>query len=225
MNNLHYDYSIGWFTDWLDQKYESEKKFINVHLPFGNNRLERGKKLFLDMAKECERRSFFIRFVVTDPTIKFGQGGDWLIDRKEIIETKILKQYLGLGTNSPTISENHEVRLQAMYLQELESRTDLNQDYDIYITDYGSPDMVSGEFAEYNNTVAPFREYVIQKLPKNGLIISFQFTEEQSGVIDSYWAKIQSDNLRLIHSPTVIKDQRNKCTMRYEVWEKAQGKV
>ena len=224
MNNLHYDYSIGWFTDWLDQKYESEKKFINVHLPMGNGQLERYEKLFLAMAKECERRSFFIRFVVTDPTIKFGQEGDWLIDREEVIETKTLKQYLGLGTNSLTISENHEVRLQAMYLQELESRKDLNQDYDIYITDYDVPDMPS-EFAEYNNTVAHFREYVIQKLPKNGLIISFLVFEEQSGEINSYWAKIQSDNLRLIHSPTVIKDQRDKCTMRYEVWEKAQTKV
>jgi hypothetical protein len=224
MNNFLYDYSIGWFIDWLDQKYESEKKFINVHLPFGKNRLERGKKLFLAMAKECERRSFFIRFVVTDPTIQFGQGADWLIDREETIETKALKQYLGLGINSLTISENHEVRLQGMYLQELESRTDLNQDYDIYITDYDVPDMPS-EFAEYNNTVAHFREYVIQKLPKNGLIISFLVFEEQSGEINSYWAKIQSDNLRLIHSPTVIKDQRDKCTMRYEVWEKAQTKV
>jgi hypothetical protein len=225
MNNLHYDYSIGWFTDCLDQKYENEKKFINVHLPMGNNRLERGKKLFLAMAKECERRSFFIRFVVTDPTIKFGQEGDWLIDREEVIETKTLKQYLGLGINSLTISENHEVRLQAMCLQELESRKDLNQDYDIYITDYDVPDMVSSEFAEYNNTVAQFREYVIQKLPKNGLIISFLVYEDQSGEINSYWAKLQSDNLRLIHSPTVIKDQRSECPMWYEVWEKAQAKV
>jgi hypothetical protein len=225
MNNLHYDYSIGWFTDCLDQKYENEKKFINVHLPMGNNRLERGKKLFLAMAKECERRSFFIRFVVTDPTIKFGQEGDWLIDREEVIETKTLKQYLGLGTNSLTISENHEVRLQAMYLQELESRKDLNQDYDIYITDYGYPDRVLGEFAEYNNTVASFREYVIQKLPKDGLIISFEFTLEQSGAINSTWARFQSDNLRLIHPPTLIKNQRSEFPMRYEVWEKAQAKV
>jgi hypothetical protein len=225
MNNLHYDYSIGWFTDCLDQKYENEKKFINVHLPMGNNRLERGKKLFLAMAKECERRSFFIRFVVTDPTIKFGQEGDWLIDREEVIETKTLKQYLGLGINSLTISENHEVRLQAMYLQELESRKDLNQDYDIYITDYGSPDRVLGEFAEYNNTVAPFREYVIQKLPKDGLIISFEFILEQSGAINSTWARFQSDNLRLIHSPTLIKEQKSECPWWYEVWEKAQAKV
>ena len=221
MNNLHYDYSIGWFTDWLDRKYEGAKKFINVHLPCGNSRLERGKKLFLNMAKECEKRNFFIRFVVTDPTVKNGKEGDWLIDREEVIETKALKQYLGLGVNSLTISENHEVRLQGMYLQELESRKDLNLDYDIYITDFGSPDVVSGEFAEYNNTVAPFREYVIQKLPKNGLIISFQFTEEQSGAIDSYWARIQFDNLTLIHPPTLIKDQTNKSRMRYEVWEKA----
>jgi len=225
MNNLHYDYSIGWFTDWLDQKYESEKKFINVHLPMGNNQLERYEKLFLAMAKECERRNFFIRFVVTDPVVKSGQGGDWLIDRQETIETKTLKQYFGLGINSLTISENHEVRLQAMYLQELESRKDLNQDYDIYITDYDVPDMVSSEFAEYNNTVAQFREYVIQKLPKNGLIISFLVYEDQSGEINSYWAKLQSDNLRLIHSPTVIKDQRSECPMWYEVWEKAQAKV
>jgi len=225
MNNFHYDYSIGWFTDWLDQKYESEKKFINAHLPMGNSQLERGKKLFLAMAKECERRSFFIRFVVTDPTIKFGQEGDWLIDREEVIETKTLKQYLGLGTNSLTISENHEVRLQAMYLQELESRTDLNQDYDIYITDFGDPETVDGEFAEYNNTVAPFREYVIQKLPKDGLIISFEFTLEQSGAINSTWGRFQSDNLRLIHPPTLIKNQRSEFPMRYEVWEKAQAKV
>jgi hypothetical protein len=225
MNNLHYDYSIGWFTDWLDQKYESEKKFINVHLPMGNNQLERYEKLFLAMAKECERRNFFIRFVVTDPVVKSGQGGDWLIDRQETIETKTLKQYFGLGINSLTISENHEVRLQAMYLQELESRKDLNQDYDIYITDYGSPDRVLGEFAEYNNTVASFREYVIQKLPKDGLIISFEFTLEQSGAINSTWARFQSDNLRLIHSPTLIKEQKSECPWWYEVWERAQAKV
>jgi hypothetical protein len=177
------------------------------------------------MAKECERRSFFIRFVVTDPVVKSGQGGDWLIDREEVIETKTLKQYLGLGTNSLTISENHEVRLQAMYLQELESRKDLNQDYDIYITDYGYPDRVLGEFAEYNNTVASFREYVIQKLPKDGLIISFEFILEQNGAINSTWARFQSDNLRLIHPPTLIKNQRSEFPMRYEVWEKAQAKV
>ena len=220
MNNLHYDYSIGWFTDWLDQKYEIEKKFINVHLPCGNSRLERGKKLFLAMAKECEKRSFSIRFVVTDPTVKNGKEGDWLIDREEVIETKALKQYLGLGVNSLTISENHEVRLQGMDLQELESRKDLKLDYDIYITDFHLPDN-SVEFAEYNNTVTPFREYVIQKLPKNGLIISFLFTVKQSGVIDSFWAEMQSDNLTLIHPPTLIKDQTYKNQMRYEVWEKA----
>lgn len=220
MNNLHYDYSIGWFTDWLDQKYEIEKKFINVHLPCGNSRLERGKKLFLAMAKECEKRSFFIRFVVTDPTVKNGKEGDWLIDREEVIETKALNQYLGLGVNSLTISENHEVRLQGMYLQELESRKDLNLDYDIFVTDY-VPD---GD--ENNDVIFPFDEYVIQRLSGDGLIINFLIgRENKTGKIDSYWGRVHYDDLKLIQDPTEIWDYIIESTVWYDVWKKGPAEV
>ena len=208
MNNLHYDYSVRWFTDWLDQKYEIEKKFINVHLPCGNNTLKHGKKLFTQMAIEAENRGAIIRFVVTDGYVDTSPSEDR-------IAIKPLKEHLGFGVNSMLISENHEVVLQKMSLQELESRKDLMRDYDIFVTDF----VPYGD--EKNDVIFPFDEYVIQKLPKNGLIISFLVQKEQSGAIDSYWAKMQSDNLTLIHPPTLIKNQTNKTQMRYEVWEKA----
>ena len=116
MNN--FDYTIGWFTDWLDRVCVGKKKIINVHLPCGNNRLKRGKRLFIEMAIEAEKRNALIRFVVTD-------GGVDISPSEDRIAKKTLKEHFRIGVNSMLISKNHEVVLQQMDLQELESRKDL----------------------------------------------------------------------------------------------------
>ncbi len=208
----NFDYTIGWFTDWLDRVCVGKKKFINVHLPCGNNRLKRGKRLFIEMAIEAEKRSAFIRFVVTDPS-------ETMISPSEVrFAEKTLNDHLGFGVNSMRISENHTVILQKIDLQELESREDLKRDYDIQITDC-YPDRYS-EFNRYNDVVFPFDEYVMQRLPDGGLIVDFRVNTTGKGEIISWLGKLSSNNLTLIHQPTEIYDEWDEVTMRYEVWKK-----
>ena len=209
MNN--FDYTIGWFTDWLDRVCVGKKKIINVHLPCGNNRLKRGKRLFIEMAIEAEKRNAFIRFVITDPCVDTSHSEDR-------IAKKPLNDHFGFGVNSMRISENHTVILQKIDLQELESREDLKRDYDIQITDC-SPDPDS-EFDRYNDVVFPFNEYVMQRLPDGGLIIDFRLNTTWKGEIISCLGMLSSNNLTLIHQPTVIDDDWDECTMMYEVWKK-----
>lgn len=209
MNN--FDYTIGWFTDWLDQVCVGKKKIINVHLPCGNNRLKRGKRLFIEMAIEAEKRNAFIRFVVTD-------GGVDISPSEDRIEKKTLKEHFRIGANSMLISNYHEVVLQKMSLQILESRKDLMRDYDIQITDC-SPGPCS-EFDRYNDVVFPFDEYVIQRLPDGGLIIDFRLNTTEKGEIISCLGMLSPNNLTLIHQPTEIYDERDGIAMRYEVWKK-----
>ena len=192
MNN--FDYTIGWFTDWLDRVCVDKKKIINVHLPCGNNRLKRGKRLFIEMAIEAEKRNAFIRFVVTD-------GGVDISPSEDRIAKKPLKEHFRIGVNSMLISKNHEVVLQQMDLQELESRKDLMRDYDIFVIDYtprGAPDDV----------VFPYDEYITQRLSDGGLILDFTHVCERS------------DKFTLVHKSTKIQDELTGVTMMYEVWKK-----
>ena len=204
MNNL--DYTIGWFTDWLDRVCVGKKKSINVHLPCGKNRLKRGKKLFIQMAIEAEKRSAFIRFVVTDGYVDTSPSEDR-------IAIKPLKEHLGFGVNSMLISENHEVVLQKMSLQELESRKDLMRDYDIFVTDF-TP------HGDYNNDVIfPFDEYITQRLSDDGLIVDFDDV------------CVRSDKFTSVHQPTKIQDEylshgpNHKPSMTYDVWKKGPDEV
>ena len=198
MNN--FDYKIGWFTDWLDRVCVGKKKFINVHLPCGNNRLKRGKRLFIEMATEAEKRSAFIRFVVTD-------GGVNIYPTEDRTTIKTLKEHFGFGVNSMLISNNHEVVLQKMSLQILESRRDLMRDYDIFVID-SRPDGDAGDI------VFPYDEYVTQRLSDDGLIVDF------IGVCE------RSDKFASVHQPKKIQDEllsdgpNHKSPMTYEVWKK-----
>ena len=204
MNN--FDYTIGWFTDWLDRVCVGKKKIINVHLPCGNNRLKRGKRLFIEMAIEAEKRNTFIRFVVTDGNVDVSPSEDR-------IAKKTLKEHFRIGENSMLISKNHEVVLQKMDLQGLESRKDLMRDYDIFVIDY-TP------CGDSDDVVFPFDEYVIQRLPDGGLIIDFRFNTTGKGEIISCLGMLSPNNLTLIHQPTEIYDERDGIAMRYEVWKK-----
>ena len=190
----NYDYRIGWFTDWLDQVCVDKKKFINVHLPCGNDRLKRGKRLFIEMAIEAEKRSAFIRFVVTD-------GGVDISPSEDRIAKKTLKEHFRIGANSMLISNYHEVVLQKMSLQILESRKDLMRDYDIFVIDY-TP------CGDSDDVVFPFDEYITQRLSDDGLILDFTPVCERS------------DKFTLVHKSTKIQDELTGVTMMYEVWKK-----